>query len=336
MKVIKKTSNDICTTILCNNFGDNLFLSSYWLKTIEIEKGREIIAIDHDITLLNTIEEMCNRCHYQVTKCNTASDALNFLERKECFDVMLIDTHMPNMDSYDFVQHATEQLNIPVIMMSFDLNESSVTKSITYGACAYWTKPLYEEQFKTMWQHVVRKGLEENKKFEIIESMEVQGQRKREREDDDVPKETNAKKARLSWSPKLHQRFLWAINQLGLDKARPKKILKLMDVHGLSVGHVASHLQKYRISLKRSTDAKKRGKKISKLSGDFQAQWIDQDQGDFQAKWIDQDESCPRVDDDAQQNRIEIGGSDNISNIFSDLPNLFPDFDYYASLLCQS
>nr|QSD99679.1 MYB family transcription factor [Melilotus albus] len=244
--------------------------------------GLKVIAIDHDTTLLNTIEDMCNQC---VTKCNTASDALNFLERKECFDVMLIDTHMPNMDSYDFVQHATVQLNIP---------------SITYGACAYWTKPLYEEQFKTMWQH-----------------------RKREREDDDVPKETNAKKARLSWSPKLHQRFLWAINQLGLDKARPKKILKLMDVHGLSVGHVASHLQKYRISLKRSTDSKKCGKKISKLSGDFQAQWIDQE------------ESCPRVDDDAQQNRMEIGESGNISNIFSDLPNLFPDFDYYVSLLCH-
>jgi len=50
-----------------------------------------------------------------VTKCNSASDALNLLERKDCFDVMLIDAHMPNMDAYNFVQHATLQLNIPVI-----------------------------------------------------------------------------------------------------------------------------------------------------------------------------------------------------------------------------
>jgi two-component response regulator ARR-B family len=50
-----------------------------------------------------------------VTKCNTASDALNLLERKDCFDVMLIDAHMPNMDVYDFVQNVTLQLNIPVI-----------------------------------------------------------------------------------------------------------------------------------------------------------------------------------------------------------------------------
>jgi len=93
----------------------------------------------------------------------------------------------------------------------------SVTKSITYGACEYWTKPLYEEQFKTMWQHAVRKGLRENKKLENIGSLDVQGHIKREREDDNVTKEANAKKPRLSWSPELHQRFLWAVNQLGLD-----------------------------------------------------------------------------------------------------------------------
>jgi CheY-like chemotaxis protein len=50
-----------------------------------------------------------------VTKCNTASDALNLLERMDCFDLMLIDAHMPNMDAYDFVQNVTLKLNIPVI-----------------------------------------------------------------------------------------------------------------------------------------------------------------------------------------------------------------------------
>jgi len=44
-----------------------------------------------------------------------ASDAFNMLERKDCFDVMLIDAHMPNMDAYDFVQSVALQLNIPVI-----------------------------------------------------------------------------------------------------------------------------------------------------------------------------------------------------------------------------
>jgi len=32
---------------------------------------------------------------------------------------MLIDAHMPIIDAYDFVQHATVQLNIPVISKYF-------------------------------------------------------------------------------------------------------------------------------------------------------------------------------------------------------------------------
>ncbi|KEH29059.1 putative response regulator and transcription factor RR-A-type family [Medicago truncatula] len=261
---------------------------AFFIDNPSFPAGLKVIAIDHDITVLNTIEDMCNRFHYQVTKCNTASDALNLLERKDCFDVMLIDPHMPNMDAYDFVQHVTLQLNIPVIMMAVDFTTSSIMKSIQCGASTYLTKPLVEEEVKIMWQHVVRKGVTENKECEIVESLVVQECRKRGREDDKVSKETNAKKARLSWSPELHQRFLWAVNQLGLDKSRPKMILKIMDVPGLSVGHVASHLQKYRIHLKRSADETKPGKKKTKWSDSSQAEWIDQNRNDdFLAKWID-------------------------------------------------
>ena len=101
--------------------------------------------------------------------------------------------------------------------MAVDSTESSVMKSIECGACTYWTKPFVEEQFKNMRQHVVRKSLTENKEYEIVGSLVVQENRKRGREDANASKETHAKKARLSWSAELHQRFLYAINQLGLD-----------------------------------------------------------------------------------------------------------------------
>lgn len=45
-----------------------------------------------------------------------------------------------------------------------------------------------------MWQHVARKGLRENKKHKSVGSLDVQGHRKRERDDDNVP---NVKKPRL-------------------------------------------------------------------------------------------------------------------------------------------
>jgi len=101
--------------------------------------------------------------------------------------------------------------------MAVDSTESSIMKSIECGACTYWTKPLVEEQFKIMWQHFIRKGLTENKEYEMVGSSVVQENRKRGREDANASKETHAKKARLSWSQELHQRFLCAVNQLGLD-----------------------------------------------------------------------------------------------------------------------
>lgn len=53
------------------------------------------------------------------------------------------------------------------------------------------------------------------------------------------------------WTPELHSRFVNAINHLGLSNAVPKTILQLMNVEGMTRENVASHLQKYRLYIRR-------------------------------------------------------------------------------------
>jgi SHAQKYF class myb-like DNA-binding protein len=48
----------------------------------------------------------------------------------------------------------------------------------------------------------------------------------------------------VDWTPELHRRFVQAVEQLGLDKAVPSRILELMgNEYRLTRHNIASHLQ---------------------------------------------------------------------------------------------
>ncbi|KAL7210547.1 hypothetical protein ACSBR1_031996 [Camellia fascicularis] len=237
--------------------------------------GLRVLLVDDDPTCLMILEKMLLNCLYEVTKCNRAEIALSLLrENKNGYDIVISDVHMPDMDGFKLLEHIGLEMDLPVIMMSADDSKSVVMKGVTHGACDYLIKPVRIEALKNIWQHVVRKRKHEWKDIEQSGSIEDGEQqqkltddadfsssanegswRKRRKDEEDQVEDrddTSAlKKPRVVWSVELHQQFVAAVNQLGIDKAVPKKILELMNVPGLTRENVASHLQKYRLYLRR-------------------------------------------------------------------------------------
>ncbi|OAY79240.1 Two-component response regulator ORR21 [Ananas comosus] len=251
----------------------------------EFPAGLRVLVVDDDETCLKILESMLRRCRYHVTTCCQATIALSLLrERKDGYDVVISDVHMPDMDGYKLLEHVGLEMDLPVIMMSADGRTDAVMRGIKHGACDYLIKPIRIEALKNIWQHVIRKKWNANKdgghssslehpdrrfmadESEYTSSVTMNGgsdggwnshRKKRDTKDDEDDGELDnddpsaSKKPRVVWSVELHQQFVSAVNQLGIDKAVPKRILELMNVPGLTRENVASHLQKFRLYLRR-------------------------------------------------------------------------------------
>ncbi|XP_073153214.1 two-component response regulator ARR2-like [Henckelia pumila] len=244
--------------------------------------GLRVLVVDDDPTCLRIMEKMLKNCFYEVTKCNHAELALQYLrDNKNGFDVVISDVHMPDMDGFKLLEQVGLEMDLPVIMMSADDSKDVVMKGVTHGACDYLIKPVRMEALKNIWQHVIRKKKHEGKdkdfensggvedgeqKLKVFEdgdysssaNEENSNSKKRKDEEDDDTEErddmSTHKKPRVVWSSELHLKFMNAVNKLGLGKAVPKKILELMNVPALTRENVASHLQKYRLYLKKISD----------------------------------------------------------------------------------
>ncbi|KAK3439617.1 hypothetical protein EUGRSUZ_C04050 [Eucalyptus grandis] len=239
--------------------------------------GMRVLAVDDDAS--------CLKVWRVFTTTSEATVALKMLrDKRNRFDLVISDVNMPDMDGFKLLELVGLEMDLPVIMLSGHGDTELVMKGITHGACDYLLKPARMEELKNIWQHVVRrKNIEpkERSKFaNVVKPLDGSGageqgpastcnvdpngkpnKKRKDLTDDEeedceengheIDDQSNQKKPRVVWSVDLHRKFVSAVEQLGYDKAVPKKILDLMNVEGITRENVASHLQKYRLYLKR-------------------------------------------------------------------------------------
>ncbi|OEL38256.1 Two-component response regulator ORR24 [Dichanthelium oligosanthes] len=209
--------------------------------------GLRVLAIDGDRTTLFVLKRLLQRCNYNnettVTEADIALDMLR--ERKnrdDQFDLVISDVVIPGIDGFKLLERISLEMDIPVIVLSTNDEMETMIKGIKHGSCEYLAKPARMEHVRNIWTHVVGKSRNDprnNISDEKKGSNNTKKCSKRNKNDGDCAEEdkvetSTQKRQRIKWSTQLHDKFVEAIYDIGMDRAVPKNILEVMNVDGLS------------------------------------------------------------------------------------------------------
>ncbi|XP_049380559.1 two-component response regulator ARR1-like isoform X2 [Solanum stenotomum] len=201
-----------------------------------------ILVVDDDATYLPVVAGLLKKCNYQVVTVKYPVDALSKLKIKgDSFDLVVTDVHKSDMNGFELQQVIAQAFEIPVLLMSADDKEGTILKGL---------KGVSVDNQRDQGLCTALKVKRGKKPVPGKSAMKLGKQGK-----DNSVNFVLPTKSQIMWTESLHNTFLEAIRNIGFDKAVPKKIHEHMKVPGLTRENVASHWQKYRIYLRRVTDA---------------------------------------------------------------------------------
>ncbi|PHU29214.1 hypothetical protein BC332_01307 [Capsicum chinense] len=198
-----------------------------------------ILLVIDDFTIHHIVSDMLDNQTYQVLHVEKTMDTLNVIwERKSIFNLVLTNIHRLHTNGVDILQIIKNKFNLPTILMSpGDAKYENQVQDCSVAA--YVVSFSDTNEMNKFWQKVLekekgRKAAEENNDDENASRM---------------PQNVTADTSRDNTSSADTDT---AIHARDTKEAVPKKIVEIMNEPGLTREHVARHLQKYRLCLKRA------------------------------------------------------------------------------------
>ncbi|GMI92880.1 hypothetical protein HRI_002957300 [Hibiscus trionum] len=207
-------------------------------------KELRVLACDANFdSLLHLCAALVN-CKFKVKDAKSAGEAVEILNaNKHGFDLVFVDVDTDSSDAFKLLETIGHEMQIPVIMVTGDSSPENKTKALSHGALDCIRKcPKEEEIMNTIRYNFTHNRHQNQKPLRRLSNPLTE----------DARSDKYGKKKRMVWTPELDAKFVNTVQTLDkTSEAQPMKILDRMNEPGLTRDKVASHLQKYRMALKK-------------------------------------------------------------------------------------
>ncbi|WP_028992010.1 response regulator [Thermoanaerobacter thermocopriae] len=112
---------------------------------VERKNSKSILIVDDSRLIRLIVKDRLGVEGYDVETAATAEEAiLKVKNKKELFDLVIVDINLPNQNGFEFIRKLKSQAeykNIPVMILSGDATAPSIRRAIEVGAVEYLIKP---------------------------------------------------------------------------------------------------------------------------------------------------------------------------------------------------
>ncbi len=120
---------------------------------------RKILTVDDEAMNNKVIAHiMKDEPMYEFVAANSGAEALEIL-KTQCFDLIMLDVKMPEMDGFETLRQIREITDTPVVLMTGDKNLEALTEFSALGCDDYITKPFLPLLIKEVIHNMTKKRL---------------------------------------------------------------------------------------------------------------------------------------------------------------------------------